>query len=101
MTGHGWHTSDRRSRLPTNWDELSQATLERDGRLCQLRYEPCTVIATQADHVDRNGSDDLTNLQAVCAQCHNVKTIAERPKKPTIRRPREPHPGLAQSERRP
>lgn len=55
--------------------------MERDAWLCQ----PCkragrVTLATECDHVMplcNGGSDDLVNLQAICADCHKVKSARE------------------------
>jgi len=74
---------------------LRQAALSRDAYLCQ----PCAnadriTTATQVDHIKpkaEGGTDDLDNLQAICADCHADKTAAESAKargttaKPRIR----------------
>jgi len=68
--GYGWQWSERRRRV-----------LERDEYLCQ----PCKragryTIAGVVDHVHnraRGGSDDMSNLEAVCVGCHRIKTGRE------------------------
>ncbi|WP_331713400.1 HNH endonuclease [Nocardia terpenica] len=40
----------------------------------------CVGRATEVDHIvnfARHGSDEIDNLQAVCAPCHRVKTARE------------------------
>ena len=64
-TGSGWAWSKTRSQV-----------LRRDRRTCQT----CGAPATQVDHITPiawGGSDDLTNLVAICADCHRVKTTRE------------------------
>lgn len=59
--------------------------LNRDNHECQLRLPGCTIEATEIDDIipvavsgvsRANAPDD--NLQAVCHQCHAVKTEHER-----------------------
>ncbi|MGV6491373.1 HNH endonuclease [Stenotrophomonas rhizophila] len=55
--------------------------MRRDAYLCQ----PCkgqgrVTEATEVDHirnVAEGGTDDESNLQAICACCHGAKTQAE------------------------
>ncbi|MFC9995737.1 HNH endonuclease [Nocardia sp. NPDC127526] len=54
--------------------------LERDEFQCQLRFSVCVGRATEVDHIQnfaRQGSDAMTNLQAVCGPCHRAKTARE------------------------
>lgn len=93
-----WNTSNRRERLPSNWDSLRQSVLRRDNHRCQLRLAGCKTIATEVDHRQRGDNHALDNLWAVCRSCHSQKTQTEaqeaRRKKRTARfRPVERHPG--------
>ncbi|WP_222943066.1 HNH endonuclease [Stenotrophomonas maltophilia] len=49
--------------------------------MCQpCKQQGRVTEATEVDHivnVAEGGSDDETNLQAICAECHGVKTQAE------------------------
>lgn len=94
-----WSTSDRRSRLPADWDSIKRRILRRDKFKCQLNYVGCTRKASQVDH--KNPGDDHRdqNLQAVCASCHSLKSSREgheaQAKLRKLRlRPTERHPGL-------
>lgn len=63
------------------WRRKREAVLKRDGYLCQ----PCKragriTEATEVDHVvnlAEGGTDDATNLQGICTECHKVKTQEE------------------------
>ena len=63
------------------WRRKREAVLKRDGYVCQ----PCkrnnhTTMATEVDHVipqAEGGSEDESNLQAICTDCHKAKTQAE------------------------
>lgn len=65
----------------TAWDKLRAQILRRDRHLCQPCYatgrpEP----ASQVDHIvpkAQGGTDDPNNLQAICKDCHKVKTSKE------------------------
>lgn len=80
----GWARSPRTASADrTNtraWKMQRVRCLQRDGRQCQIRGPRCTVTATQVDHitpVSQGGSDELSNLRAVCVSCHAVKTARE------------------------
>jgi 5-methylcytosine-specific restriction protein A len=63
------------------WDKLRALILARDEGLCQ----PCVrahrvSLATAVDHTvpkAEGGTDDPSNLQAICRACHLDKTAAE------------------------
>lgn len=79
----GWRDKgSRHSRgYGRGWETLRQAVMERDSYLCQ----PCSAdgritAATAVDHIvpkSQGGSDDMTNLQAICTACHADKTTRE------------------------
>ena len=53
----------------------------RENPKCQLRFEGCTIWATEVDHVTPlfDGGDpwDWDNLQSTCHECHAKKTAEE------------------------
>jgi 5-methylcytosine-specific restriction endonuclease McrA len=63
------------------WQKTRVRILKRDHSMCQ----PCAkrgkvVLATQVDHViplSKGGTDDDSNLQAICERCHDRKTRKE------------------------
>lgn len=65
----------------SEWDKTRRRILERDKGLCQ----PCLMtgrvtLARQVDHKvpkAEGGTDDDANLQAICVECHKLKTQAE------------------------
>jgi len=65
----------------TAWDKVRRYVLTRDGGLCQ----PCIKMgrvteAKQVDHImqkSEGGTDDESNLQAICVACHKTKTARE------------------------
>lgn len=76
------HTASRHERgYDSKWVRLRAAILLRDMYLCQ----PChasgrTTLATEVDHIKRKadgGTDDGSNLQAICHACHSAKNMAE------------------------
>ena len=72
-----WSTSDRRSRLPADWQRRRARILRRDRYRCQLRDHGCLGIATEVDHIEAGDNHDDANLHAVCERCHTAKTLAE------------------------
>ena len=53
---------------------------ERDGRRCNHCKKEFGLNSLTIDHVVRlvkNGSNDLSNLQLLCIECHQVKTAEE------------------------
>lgn len=90
-----WETSNRKSRLPSNWFSLRKRVLARDSHKCRL----CGAKATEVDHIIRGDNHDMSNLQSLCADCHKAKSssegVSERQRKRMLRqRPKEQHPGL-------
>jgi 5-methylcytosine-specific restriction protein A len=77
-----WDKRSRHARgYGTEWTKLRAIVMQRDAHLCQ----PCkrkgkTTPARQVDHITpkaKGGTDDTTNLQAICKPCHSAKTEAE------------------------
>jgi hypothetical protein len=67
--------------------EVRDAVNTRDGGICQS----CGAPGTDIDHID-GSSADLSNLQLLCRNCHNVKTqsamvVAEQSIVETVHRP--------------
>lgn len=63
------------------WRRKRDRIMARDGRLCvPCRAAGRLTLATEVDHVvpkAEGGADDDSNLQAICDDCHAVKTKAE------------------------
>jgi 5-methylcytosine-specific restriction protein A len=94
-----WNSSDRKSRLPSNWSSLRRRVLSRDHKVCQLKYKDCIRKATEVDHIVAGDDHSMDNLQAVCAWCHKLKSSMEGHKAKSVlrrlrKRPVEPHPGV-------
>jgi 5-methylcytosine-specific restriction protein A len=67
---------DHRKYHNVGWHAVRQFVLIRDGYRCQLGLQGCTMDANTVDHITEvasGGSDDPSNLRAVCASCHNVR----------------------------
>lgn len=56
------------------WRRVRRLVLVRDGGVCQIRGRPCTLVATEVDHVVSpvDGGDwfDPGNLRAACKPCN-------------------------------
>ena len=97
-----WTTSNRRQRLPKNWNELRKQILQTTNGKCaglatpgwgtgywadgpqgtpyagpRWHHTNCTTHATDVDHIQRGDSNRPDNLQPLCHTCHAAKTTAE------------------------
>ena len=102
-----WQGSDRRKRLPSNWEALRRAALARcyDEKLgkprCEYRFPNggrCPRPATDVDHVKHGDDHGLGNLQGLCADHHRRKSSREgnatqAARRESSKRPPEEHPG--------
>ena len=65
------------------WDKLRRRVMKRDAGICQCSECKRLGRILRADHVHhviskaKGGTDDLTNLIAVNAECHKRITIEE------------------------
>ncbi len=63
------------------WTKSRNRILQRDCGLCQpCRQAGLVTPARQVDHIvpkTAGGTDDESNLQAICVQCHKAKTARE------------------------
>ncbi|MFE2912831.1 HNH endonuclease [Kitasatospora indigofera] len=101
-----WSTSRRRATLPPDWQATRRRILDRDHSQCVWERAStgrvCGRPATQVDHIVRpadGGSDEDTNLQALCRWHHQAKSSSEGGQasaaaRPSRSRPVEAHPGL-------
>ena len=97
----GWAGSTRAQRLPRDWPARRKATKERAGGRCEgvdlagtgtrTHVAGCSGIGSECDHDQRGDDHSLSNLRWLSTECHQAKTIAERP---TRARPKPSHPGL-------
>lgn len=84
----GWFRNERvkgnrhKRGYDSQWSKIRKLVLERDKGLCVPCYKNGrTTGATQVDHIkpkEHGGTDDLSNLQSICAACHRSKTAIER-----------------------
>ncbi len=81
---HKGRTTEQRG-YGSQWKIIREQVLTRDKNLCQ----PClrNGVATPAKQVDHiiakalGGNDDESNLEAICIECHKVKTANEKYKR--------------------
>lgn len=101
----GWQGSDRRLRLPPDWDKIRKRVLKRDGYRCKVKNslgQRCPEPAVDVDHIVNGDDHRESNLQAICDWHHRKKSGAEgaAARAAAIRRNRhkfkrtEGHPGL-------
>jgi 5-methylcytosine-specific restriction protein A len=83
-TGSGWaerpSRSNRDRKLSSRpWSRVRKRIIERDMGLCQACKNERGLIRAgyEADHIDPLGSNDDSNLQLLCPQCHKRKTSTE------------------------
>src|SRR5690625_2518294 len=95
-----WHTSTRKGRLPTDWQDLRKACKARAKGRCEAdHHDPsCNGVGTECDHIIQGDDHSLTNLQWLSAACHKAKTARETAQRNAARgqarkRPQERHPG--------
>lgn len=92
-----WEGSDRRERLPDDWEWRRAETFRVHGDTCHVCKESG---ADEVDHVERGDDHRLENLRPIHSwrtpqRCHVFKTAREAAAaKARLRRPPEKHPGL-------
>lgn len=63
------------------WRKKRAAVLSRDNGLCQVcKSKGIYTPATEVDHIKNKadgGDDSIDNLQAICKDCHKIKTHSE------------------------
>jgi len=72
-TPEPWSGSNRRAELPKDWGRRRRRVLRRDGYRCRR----CGKPATDVDHVVPGDDHSDGNLQALCSDCHDAKTLEE------------------------
>lgn len=79
VVGMAWETSNRRSRLPRDWEARRRIVIARDNGRCQAMIggASCPSDGTEVDHIVPGDNHDLTNLQLLCKACHAWKTRGE------------------------
>lgn len=63
------------------WRRKREAILVRDCGLCQpCKRKGLITAAVEVDHIRnkaRGGTDDDANLESICSECHEAKTLRE------------------------
>lgn len=63
------------------WKKLRKQTLNRDNWLCcECARNGKVKPATEVDHIiplSKGGTNDLSNLQSLCHECHTAKTHSD------------------------
>ncbi|MFB8351005.1 HNH endonuclease [Streptomyces niveus] len=75
-----WQGSDRRSRLPADWQKIRLRVLRRDGGQCTTLTEAgarCDSSATDVDHIRPGDDHSLGNLRSLCSYHHRIKSSQE------------------------
>lgn len=79
---------DKRTLAGRPWRRLREQILKRDTYLCQACLAAGRIReATEVDHVRplaRGGDDTPANLRAICARCHQDKTITDNGGRPKV-----------------
>ncbi|RCS78867.1 HNH endonuclease [Brachybacterium alimentarium] len=96
-----WSTSDRRSRLPSEWHALRARVRRRAGGRCEWVAQDgsrCPSPGTDCDHIQPGDDHRMGNLQWLCAPHHKAKTARDNTRALAVRtqlraRPTESHPG--------
>lgn len=72
-----WSTSDRRERLPDDWDAIRLDVFRRLGKRCLIKGAGCLGRATEVDHIRAGDDHSPANLRPACSRCHGRKSSAE------------------------
>jgi 5-methylcytosine-specific restriction protein A len=77
-----WQKRDAKRELTGRpWRRLRDRILQRDRFVCQpCKREGRITEAREVDHMvplAKGGTDDESNLQSICSQCHHVKSIRD------------------------
>ena len=76
----GWNGSNRRERLPSDWEKRRQRRLEADGFQCRHvddYGDRCLEPADDVDHIVPSDDHSHENLQSLCGWHHDKKSGAE------------------------
>lgn len=83
MKASGWNKGSAASRgYGKLWRKLRKIVMQRDNHLCVVCYAEGKITKAHAvDHIvnkAQGGTDELSNLQAICFDHHQKKTREER-----------------------
>lgn len=89
-----WSSSDRRTRLPDNWDALRAECKRLAQGRCQypVHHPTCDGIGTDCDHIKQGDDHRQANLQWLSGPCHDRKTRLDNDAAMRLMLPRERHP---------
>ena len=80
----GWKRSKRNQKAGLTgrpWRRLRDEVMSRDDYVCQeCARNGRLTPATEVDHIINiasGGTDNMTNLEAICSNCHKIKTQNE------------------------
>ncbi len=96
-----WEGSDRKARLPPDWEQRRRGALARCGGRCEFRFPNggrCSRPATDVDHIIPGDDHSPENLQGLCGDHHARKSsregnAARAAVVASKKRPPERHPG--------
>ena len=95
-----WSSSNRKARLPADWETRRRKVRARAQDQCEWTDElgRCTAEGTDCDHIEAGDDHSLSNLQWLCSFHHSLKTrresAAANRRRLTARRAPEAHPGI-------
>lgn len=74
-----WAGTNRKARLPADWEQKRQATAMIANGQCQwmINGQRCTTPGTDCDHIIEGDDHAQHNLQWLCGPHHRQKTIAD------------------------
>ena len=78
MSG-GWKSSNRSSRLPSDWQQRVEHTCDRAHGLCESddHVPECDGLGAECDHHEAGDDHSLENLRWLNHHCHRAKTQRE------------------------
>lgn len=99
-----WEGSDRKERLPDDWEHRKLRVKERDGYRCtkilpsgkRCPRGRATGYKVEVDHKIPNDDHSMSNLACLCEHHHGKKSAQEGRKAqwlPPVRKRTERHPG--------
>lgn len=65
----------RKRQSDAKWRSVRKKVLDGSRGMCQARWDVCAGRAVHVHHIQRRsqgGTDNPSNLLAVCAQCHDA-----------------------------
>src|SRR5690606_2998143 len=84
-----WENSTRKSRLPSNWEQIRREVLCRDEHRCtrcDIEGRHCSRcgkgsrrsrVTLEVDHRQAGDDHSADNLRTLCADCHKRKSSRE------------------------